>query len=81
MMVKCSVCGNVYGSPPRWPGDKCLVRYSRDPNRCQGELKPFIIPSFVRCSECGNVFGNPPHQIGDLCPMPHCGKVLVAYRH
>jgi len=79
MMVKCDTCGNVYGSPPRWPGDKCLVRYSGDPNRCQGTLKAYIIPSFVQCSGCGNVFGSPPYQVGDLCTMPHCGMLLVAY--
>ncbi len=74
MMVKCDTCGNVYGSPPRWPGGKCLVA------GCRGDLQSFAIPSFVKCSGCGNVFGSPPKQIGDLCPMGNCGRPLVAYR-
>jgi ribosomal protein S27E len=79
MMVKCDTCGNVYGSPPRYAGDKCLVGYSGQ-LKCQGELKPFAIPSFVKCPGCGNVFGSPPKQVGDLCPMGNCATPLVAYR-
>ena len=74
MMVKCQECGNVYGSPPRWPGGVCGVA------GCRGTLRNFAIPSFVKCSGCGNVFGSPPRQIGDLCTMPRCGGVMVAYR-
>jgi hypothetical protein len=70
MMVKCEVCGNVYGSPPRWPGGKCLV------GGCQGTLRNYVRPFFLQCSGCGNIFGSPPYQAGDLCHMPHCAGTL-----
>jgi hypothetical protein len=49
MMVKCEVCGNVYGSPPRWPGGKCLV------GGCQGTLRNYVRPNPVRHTICSEL--------------------------
>ena len=82
VFVKCQVCGNVYGCPPRSFGGTCGV------NGCSGVLSPHesVSPAsnprvgerrlLLQCPECGNVYSSPPRRIWERCAVNGCMGLL-----